>query len=76
MLRRDFLMTSTAAGLAASVGLLGSRAQAAPGVVDVFFNSDTNVVDFWTQNIKPGFEAANSGITLAPENVPVGDGLS
>ncbi|UJW84639.1 extracellular solute-binding protein [Devosia sp. SL43] len=65
MKRREFLMTSTAAGaVALSTGLMGGRAFAAPGVLDVFFNSDVNVVDFWTMNVKPGFEAANPGVTL------------
>jgi putative spermidine/putrescine transport system substrate-binding protein len=68
--RREFLKYS-----AAGVGLAmtGARsAFAAPGVLDIFFNSDTNVIDLWTQVIKPGFEAANPGVTL--NLVPGGGG--
>ncbi|MGV2105905.1 extracellular solute-binding protein [Agrobacterium vitis] len=70
MQRREFLKYSaTGVGLAVA----GARpAFAAPGVLDIFFNSDTNVIDFWTQVIKPGFEAAHSGVTL--NLVPGGGG--
>lgn len=70
MLRRDFLKYS-----AAGAGMLLAAprvAFAAPGVLDIFFNSDTNVIDFWTQVVKPGFEAAHSGVTL--NLVPGGGG--
>jgi putative spermidine/putrescine transport system substrate-binding protein len=63
--RRDFLKGSAAVGLGGlTAGLLGSTAQAAPGTLDIFFNSDTNVVEFWAASVKPAFEAANPGVTL------------
>ncbi len=63
--RRDFLRGSAAVGFGGlTAGLLGSTAQAAPGTLDIFFNSDTNVVEFWAAAIKPAFEAANPGVTL------------
>lgn len=36
----------------------------AEGVIDVYFSSDQNVIDFWTNVVKPKFEAANAGVTL------------
>ncbi|TQX86737.1 MULTISPECIES: extracellular solute-binding protein [Rhizobium] len=70
--RREFLTATTAFGVGIMAG--GIRiASAAPGVLDIFFNSDTNVIDFWTQVVKPGFEAANSGVTL---NLVAGGGGS
>ncbi|WP_237152923.1 substrate-binding domain-containing protein [Oryzibacter oryziterrae] len=63
--RRNFLKTSSALGLGGLMaGTFVLRANAAPGVIDVIINSDTNILDFWTQVIKPGFEAANAGVTL------------
>jgi putative spermidine/putrescine transport system substrate-binding protein len=37
---------------------------AAPGTIDWFTSSDQNVLDFWTNVVKPKFEAANPGVTL------------
>jgi putative spermidine/putrescine transport system substrate-binding protein len=37
---------------------------AAEGVIDVYFTSDQNVIDFWTNVVKPKFEAAHAGVTL------------
>ncbi|MEO5806324.1 extracellular solute-binding protein [Devosia sp.] len=62
MKRRDFLIS--AAGTAAGLALMPRLSFAAQGVVDVYFTSDQNVIDFWTNIVKPAFEAANSGITL------------
>lgn len=63
--RRQFLMGTTALGLGSlASGLVTSRALAALGTLDIFFNSDTNVVEFWASAIKPAFEAANPGVTL------------
>ncbi|HEY8577437.1 MAG TPA: extracellular solute-binding protein [Devosia sp.] len=61
MKRRDFLL---AAGTAAGALMLPRMSFAAEGVIDIYFTSDQNVIDFWTNTVKPAFEAANSGITL------------
>ena len=61
MKRRDFML---AAGATAGVFMLPRMSFGAEGVIDVYFSSDQNVIDFWTNTVKPNFEAANSGITL------------
>jgi putative spermidine/putrescine transport system substrate-binding protein len=61
MKRRDFML---AAGTAAGVLMLPRMSFGAEGVIDVYFTSDQNVIDFWTNVVKPKFEAANAGITL------------
>ena len=61
MKRRDFML---AAGTAAGALMLPRMSFGAEGVIDVYFSSDQNVIDFWTNVVKPKFEAANSGITL------------
>ena len=61
MRRRDFML---AAGTAAGVLMLPRMSFGAEGVIDVYFTSDQNVIDFWTNVVKPKFEAANAGITL------------
>lgn len=61
MKRRDFML---ATGVAAGALLLPRLSFAAEGVIDVYFTSDQNVLDFWTNTVKPQFEAANPGITL------------
>jgi putative spermidine/putrescine transport system substrate-binding protein len=61
MKRRDFML---AAGATAGVLMLPRMTFGAEGVIDVYFSSDQNVIDFWTNTVKPQFEAANSGITL------------
>ncbi len=53
-----------AAGATAGVLMLPRMTFGAEGVIDVYFSSDQNVIDFWTNTVKPQFEAANSGITL------------
>ncbi|KQT44199.1 ABC transporter substrate-binding protein [Devosia sp. Leaf420] len=62
MKRRHFLIS--AAAISAGVTLMPRMTFAAEGVIDVYFTSDQNVIDFWTNVVKPKFEAANSGITL------------
>lgn len=62
MKRRDFMITAGAA--AAGMTMLPRVAQAAPGTIDWFTSSDQNVLDFWTNVVKPKFEAANPGVTL------------
>jgi putative spermidine/putrescine transport system substrate-binding protein len=61
MKRRDFML---AAGATAGAFMLPRMSFGAEGVIDVYFSSDQNVIDFWTNTVKPKFEAANSGITL------------
>ena len=62
MKRRDFIIS--AASLAAAATLLPRAANAAPGTIDWFTSSDQNIIDFWTNFVKPKFEAANPGVTL------------
>lgn len=62
MKRREFLIS--AASVAAAATLLPRAASAAPGTIDWFTSSDQNVLDFWTNIVKPKFEAANPGIVL------------
>ncbi|WP_137150000.1 extracellular solute-binding protein [Devosia sp. FKR38] len=65
MKRREFLKGTAAVGLGSvAAGLMGKTALAAEGTLDIFFNSDTNVVEFWASAVKPAFEAANPGTTL------------
>lgn len=65
MKRREFLKGTAAIGLGSvAAGLMGKTALAAEGTLDIFFNSDTNVVEFWASAVKPAFEAANPGTTL------------
>jgi len=61
MKRRDFML---ATGAVAGALMLPRMSFAAEGMIDVYFTSDQNVIDFWTNTVKPGFEAANPGITL------------
>jgi putative spermidine/putrescine transport system substrate-binding protein len=51
-------------GAAAGMVLLPRMAFAEAGKIDVYFTSDQNVIDFWTNVVKPKFEAANAGTTL------------
>ena len=62
MKRRDFMIS--AAATAAGMTLLPKLAFAAAGRIDWYTSSDQNVLDFWTNIVKPKFEAANPGITL------------
>ncbi|PIO96929.1 extracellular solute-binding protein [Pleomorphomonas carboxyditropha] len=59
MNRREFLMASTVAGLAAS-----TRFAAAATRIDMYTSSDANVSDFYGNVVKPAFEAANPGLEL------------
>lgn len=70
MKRRQFMIT--VAGSAAGMLVLPRLAFAAEGTIDWYTSSDTNVLDFWTNFVKPGFEAANPGVTL--NLVDAGDG--
>lgn len=70
MKRRQFMIM--AAGSAVGTLVLPKLAFAAEGTIDWYTSSDTNILDFWTNHVKPGFEAANPGITL--NLVDAGDG--
>ena len=61
MKRRDFMI---AAGAAAGASLLPRIAFAEANRIDWYTSSDQNIIDFWTNVVKPKFEAANPGITL------------
>ena len=78
MKRREFLITTGAA--AAGLGILPRLAHAEAGRIDWYTSSDQNVLDFWTNFVKPPFEAANPGITLnlvdagdGPGNIAIGE---
>ncbi|MFD2649724.1 extracellular solute-binding protein [Devosia albogilva] len=70
MKRRDFMIS--AAGGLAGLTLLPRLSIAAEGVIDWYTSSDSNILDFWTNTVKPAFEAANPDITL--NLVDAGDG--
>jgi putative spermidine/putrescine transport system substrate-binding protein len=60
--RRRFM--GTAAGFAAGMVIAPRMGAAAEGVIDWYTGSDSNVLDFWANTVKPAFEAANPGITI------------
>ena len=64
--RRGFLKGSAAIGAGAMAAGLVGRTTAAEGTLDVFFNSDTNVVEFWASAVKPAFEAAHADFEALP----------
>ena len=58
--RRNFLVSSAAVPL-----VLGTRAFAQnTKTLQVFTDGDTNISNWWNDNIKPAFEAANPGYTF------------
>ena len=61
MKRRSFL---AAAGSAAGLAMMPRIAFAEANRIDWFTSSDQNVMDFWTNVVKPKFEAANPGVTI------------
>lgn len=61
MKRRDFML---AAGTAAGALMLPRMSFGAEGVIDWYTSSDSNILDFWTNTVKPAFEAANPGISI------------
>ena len=61
MKRRDFML---AAGTAAGALMLPRMSFGAEGVIDWYTSSDSNILDFWTNTVKPAFEAANPGVGL------------
>ena len=62
MKRRAFMLS--VGGAAAGMVLLPRLAFAEAGKIDWYTSSDTNILDFWTNIVKPKFEAANPGVTL------------
>ncbi|MDO8359901.1 MAG: extracellular solute-binding protein [Devosia sp.] len=62
MKRRDFMISAAAA--AAGMTVLPKLAFAEANRIDWYTSSDQNVLDFWTNIVKPKFEAANPGVTL------------
>lgn len=70
MKRRTFMMS--AAGAAAGMAILPRMSFAAEGVIDWYTSSDSNILDFWTNIVKPAFEAAHPGVTI--NLVDAGDG--
>src|SRR3569833_4176006 len=61
MKRRSFLAS---AGAAAGLTLMPKLAFAAANRIDWYTSSDQNIIDFWTNIVKPKFEAANSGVAI------------
>jgi len=61
MKRRDFIIS---AGAMAAGATLPKLAIAAANRIDWYTSSDQNIIDFWTNIIKPKFEAANAGVTI------------
>jgi putative spermidine/putrescine transport system substrate-binding protein len=62
MKRRDFMISAAAA--AAGSTLLPKLAFAEANRIDWYTSSDQNIIDFWTNIVKPKFEAANAGVTI------------
>ncbi|MGV8830663.1 MAG: extracellular solute-binding protein [Devosia sp.] len=62
MKRRTFMIS--AAGTAAGMALMPRLAFAETGRIDWYTSSDTNVLDFWTNTVRPAFEAANPGVSI------------
>ncbi len=62
MKRRTFLIST--AGSVAGMLVLPRMSFAEEGRIDWYTGSDSNILDFWANNVKPAFEAANSGVTL------------
>ena len=62
MKRRDFMISAGAA--AAGATLLPKMVFAAANRIDWYTSSDQNIIDFWTNIVKPKFEAANPGVTI------------
>jgi putative spermidine/putrescine transport system substrate-binding protein len=52
------------AGAAAGLTMLPKMAFAEANKIDWYTSSDQNIIDFWTNIVKPKFEAANPGITI------------
>ncbi|HEY8596641.1 MAG TPA: extracellular solute-binding protein [Devosiaceae bacterium] len=62
MRRRSFMIAGATA--VAGATLLPRIAFSESGRIDWYTSSDQNVLDFWTNFVKPKFEAANPGVTI------------
>lgn len=62
MNRRELMLSASA--MAAGATLLPRLAFAEANRIDWYTTSDQNVLDFWTNVVKPKFEAANPGLTV------------
>ncbi|MBE7733568.1 extracellular solute-binding protein [Devosia faecipullorum] len=62
MKRRDFMIST--AGVMAGMVIAPRMSFAAEGVIDWYTSSDSNIFDFWANNVKPAFEAAHPGIKI------------
>jgi len=62
MKRRDFMIST--AGVMAGMVIAPRMSFAAENVIDWYTSSDSNILDFWANVVKPAFEAANPGITI------------
>ena len=61
MKRREFLITT---GAAAGLTVLPRLARAEAGRIDWYTSSDQNVIDFWTNFVKPPFEGSSGTRTV------------
>ena len=61
MNRRELMLSASAL---AGATLLPRYAFADPNRIDWLTSSDQNIIDFWTNVVKPKFEAANAGLTI------------
>ena len=70
---RNFVLLTSASGngtspmgrlTAAGMVLLPRFALAEEGRIDWYTSSDSNILDFWTNTVKPAFEAANPGVDV------------
>jgi putative spermidine/putrescine transport system substrate-binding protein len=59
--RRDFVKAGIAAAAATSLPRL---AFAQTATLNMYTNSDINISDFWSNTVKPAFEAANPGVSI------------
>ena len=65
-LSRRLFLRGTAAGAVGSITLGGGAvlAFADATVINIVSDGDTNITDWWTNTLKPMFEAANPGYSL------------
>jgi putative spermidine/putrescine transport system substrate-binding protein len=74
MNRRELMLSASATLVASAV--LPRQAFADPNRIDWYTGSDQNITDFWTNTIKPKFEAANPGLTINMVDAGDDSGLS
>lgn len=61
MHRRELIKLGMATAAATALPRLAAAQDA---VLNMYTNSDVNISDFWTNTIKPAFEAANPGVSI------------